>query len=512
MREITLKITKFIIKHKGNLVLLTISVFIFLMSLSLEAIVSADFELKPNVQLNTFSVYKNSPDLQIKYDFNEPYKIYDPFNFKAPKLFKFSPRNIQNNILSNATVLKFLESSYLALAENTELRTLVFTQKKFHAELIKGKVVLDNTTESKVITLQTSNILIEPSPHAVFLVSNIDGQILVQVYSGLVNVGVYSNQGEFIRKIQLATLNSISAFDSFAEVGEIEIVKPITVDDFFKFVVSENIIPSPEQKISINQVFSLTFKGRLITPNDSNWFSDLYSKLSFNQNFKDYISMYPFFAEINNYIELNNGSKLNQDNLNHSIVNKLIQTYLDLSIKNPTAVLPLKNIINQKGLYILALTPESSIYALKEKMVPVFDLSDKYRETLFSIQDLYSHYLSNNFLIIDSILTDIQESLTSLNSEETRSVLILIDNLLETTPKANTPELYAIRNEFYTNIKNPLERTVYRIKTIQHLERLSTMVESNTVSILQIKQSIEILVKTLDLKTQTEYIQFLDSL
>jgi hypothetical protein len=53
---------------------------------------------------------------------------------------------------------------------------------------------------------------------------------------------------------------------------------------------------------------------------------------------------------------------------------------------------------------------------------------------------------------------------------------------------------------------------IFRIKTIQHLERLESMIASNSITTSQIKKSVQILIKTLDLQSQTEYQEFLNNL
>ncbi len=514
MKETALKLIKFWLNHKKGLLSGLFSVFLVSISLAVEANVS-DFKLVQS-KVSLFENYEKVNQVEIepafaskpyiKYDFDEAYQDFDLNNNKAPKYIKTE---------QDPATLKFLNSAYLAIAPESELRTLVFTKNKFHAEIQSGKVILNNLTETSPITLQVSNVLVQPNMNSVILVSYIDSNLKVEVLKGNAVTTVYDEDGIQLRKINLATSNRISTFDSFAAEGDIQIEKPIEPDDFYLNTIENNLIPTDTDQIAISEVFNLTYKGRNITPSKINSISRLTSKFSFNQNLKNYNSMYPFFAEINEIIPYSNSNQAaptDSKNLTSQQVNLLIQTYLDLSKENPDAVKPFKNIIETKGLFILALGPDSPLYPLKEKFISIFKLGTDYQMVASHLEDLYTLYNDNDFLIIDKILSELEVLVKELSVEEAKSAIIIVDNILDITPKANSEEMYDFRNLFAEKLSNPLDRTLFRIKTIQHLERLESMIASNSITTSQIKKSVQILIKTLDLQSQTEYQKFLNNL
>jgi hypothetical protein len=494
VKEYLLKFMKFWLGHKKILLSALFAVFVLLVSIAIEASFT-DFKLVQS-KVSLFDTYSQSKGLQVRYDFNQQFSSFDINNNKAPKFLKTNDKS---------TTLKFLNSAYLSMAPMTELRTLVFTKNKYHAELQSGTIVLNNLTEKNPITIQVSNILIQPNLNSVSLISYLDGNLIVEVLSGNSIVAVYDEQGTQVRKLNLANSNRISAFDSFAVEGDIIIEKPIDPNPYYLELVESKLMPSATEQIAVSEVFNLTYKGRNVTPKNKSIFTNLSASLSFNQNLKNYNSMYPFFAEINQLVP-------GAVNLDSKQVNKLIQTYLELSKENPDAVKPFKEIIEQKGLFILALSPESSLYPLKEKFTSIFELGTNFQIVAANLEDLYLLYIDDNYLAIDKVLTELEPLIPKLSNSEAKNALVIVDNILEITPKANTEELFQFRNLFLEKLNSPLDRTVYRIKTIQHLERLKSLADTNSITNSQIKRSVEILVKTLDLQSQTEYQEFLNNL
>lgn len=74
------------------------------------------------------------------------------------------------------------------------------------------------------------------------------------------------------------------------------------------------------------------------------------------------------------------------------------------------------------------------------------------------------------------IIDQLSEKVTKF--KEIKYLLYIIDNIAELNLNANTFELFSLRNKLIQQLTNPLDRTLARTKTIQHLERLKQLPNS----------------------------------
>jgi hypothetical protein len=432
----------------------------------------------------------------IQYDLNEKATKFVSQSRKAPKV-----------ILTNSQAggLKLFDSTYMGLGQNTSLNTLIFMKNRYHGVLNKGQLILDTKTSSSNVTIQVGNASIRPYLNGLYYLSVIENEITIQVLNGNAELQIYSDSGELKRKIILSKYNQVKTFDSFAVEGDIKIEKPVKDNDFYTEI--SELIPSNQEKITSDAVFTLNYKGQTIKPSTNNKLGSVFSSMSFNQKRKDYYSISPFYIELNNLIQKSLKLPVSeQDTL------KLNEIYLKEIANNINALKVFRVTLQEKYAYILSVNPDENLYQLKLYLLQYFNSLPSAIIILSELDDLYVLYPDEKLVQTNAIFDHLKLITQDIGKADAQNILAILDNLAETTIQSNTRDLFELRNDISTKLTTTIEKAQFRVNTQQHLLRLQSAHESQQLSSLQVKGAVESLLSTLDATSQSSYEQFLLSL
>lgn len=490
-----MSIKQFFLSFKDQSLKMVLSLVIFCIILGLEVSYP-----KSTLVTKSEAIFEVLPasynNIAIQYDLNQKAEKFTVQNRKAPK-------NIFTG--SNSGLLKFFDSVYIGLDSNTQINTLIFTKDRYHANLSSGQMVLDTNTSNFKTTMQVGNILINPYLNGIFYLAKIDNQITVQVAEGNAEVQVYSDDGLLKRKFILSKSNQITAFDSFAVEGEIQIQKPVADNPLLEDFKSE--IPNTSQKILADNVFTVKYKGQELSPSSRGALASVFSSLSFNKHRKNYNSITPFYIKINQLIQKSAKAPITeQDTLN------LNNIYLSDIANNLDALEVFRKNLTEKYAYVLAVSPNDNLYQLKLFLLSYLNQVSPASIVLTQLNDLYVLYPESRLIQINSVFENLTVTVSSLAKNEAANILTIIDNLAETTIQANTRDLFEFRDLVSKKLTTTIEKAQYRIKTQQHLVRLQNAYTTEQLSVAQVRSAAELLISTLDATSQADYQDFLLSL
>jgi hypothetical protein len=492
-----LEVSDLFSKIKKQLILCIVAITFFLGLVSAEAIASNPKDLVSNQLKTQFSVAEKFQDnLAITYELGKSAQKFTLNSSLAPKI-------IQSN--ENPAQFKLFDSTYIALDAQTSLSTLVFTNDKYHSALTQGSILVSNATDLKTTTIQVGNIVVEPYLNGKFTLSNIDNQIEVQVLEGNAEVGVYSSEGKLQRKFLLAKYNMVSAFDGFAEEGEINIqklVKNSPVSDSLS-----SLIPTFGTLINTDSIFTLKYKGSEVKPTESSRLANTFSQASFNPKRKNYHYLAPFYSELNKVI-----LKSQERPITDSDISKLRSIYGENIAGNVQALELFRNTLVEKYPYILAIRADDNLYKLKLFLDQYLTFVSPAAKTLSSLEDLYLLYPEGKIVQITEITDNIQNIIPELGKQDTLNIIAIIDNIVETTIQANSKDLYDLRTLASKNLTTTIEKTQFRTVSQQHMLRMQTAFNSNQLPTVQIKGAVTALLENLDSLGQARYQDFLLSL
>jgi hypothetical protein len=493
--SLQIKLIRLALSFKKEVLYCLFTLIVVSLSLLVEA--SGNQQSVIGLKANSFEVNQSAaPNLQIQYEFNKPFQFYNPKNLRAPKVLK------TNNQKAS---FKVLNASYIGLDANTELRTLVYKKNRFHAELINGSIIIDNQAESNLISFQVSNLLFNPYKNGIFAATFIDNQLTLQTLSGNLEVGVYDQEGKLKKRILLPKYSQVTAFDALPVEGEIEVKKPVSENELYKALLDSKLLPTLIAQIEKSNIFKLNYKGNEVLPENKLGFKAFLSNLSFNQNRKNYYDLYPFYLELNNIYQKSKTNPISETQLQN-----LNRIYIQQTVNNPTSADTFKANLNSGAPYLLSISPLEQLYPLKTKLVTIFDLGTPEQKTLTYLEDLYYLYSQDEQeVLILQIIENLNKEIGKLTTEQAKNIIDVIDNLVEISLNANQAEIYDIRNSLFQKLDSPLDRTLFRTKTIQHLARLKTIYASSQLPVREIKLATESLVKSLDPQNQIEYQDFI---
>lgn len=453
----------------------------------------------PAINTNSASIFEvplsSQKSLNIKYDYDAGFEAYQKNYAKAPKMIR------TQNEASSFTVF---DSSYFALAPNSDLDTLIFTNDRYHGVLNEGQLILNNKTELNKTTIQLGNALVDPYPNGIFYLSKQDNQLEIQVLSGNAEIGIYSADGKLKRTFLLTKFSQISAFDAFAEEGDMQIEKPVKTNELYQDFVSEKLIPTVSDIINSENIFTLNYKGQEIKPETENKLLSLFSGLSFNQKKRNYYTFLPFYIEINNILKKSQSTPVTEND-----IKSLKEIYLTEIANNTNAISQFREVVESKSQYIFAITADDNLYRLKVYLDTFLASSSPSSRALSELEDLYYLYPQNDFVTISESLERIKSIAPSLGKEDAIKILAILDNLAETTIQANSEDLFDTRAIISQKLTNTIEKTQFNSKTQQHLARLQNAYRLNQLTTSQIKGAFQKLLSTLDSSTQQSYQEFL---
>lgn len=462
------------------------------------------------IQVNKFQV---DPAVKIISSQGKEDKLgvsYSP-NADGSELVKFSansnslPTYFRAN--DNLTMTAF-EDAFITMSQGTELRTLIFTKKKLHLQLIKGEAILDNRLSQNPVTIQVDNVMIKPYQKGVFYISKNETTTLQSVY-GQAQIGVYSKQGKLLSTTLLPRSNSYT----FTKEASSQI-KPSPEPNqpaFYLASAEQNILADIQAKLDAKQLLHLQYKNRNIDPSDSsNFMPNLTQALTINSKKRNYLKLYSFAEQL----KFAEASLLAGDISQGAIgIAEAKRTFSDQTSSSPSSLDTFKQFLQEIYSYYIALTPEQDLNSLK---VYITDnhlnlLDSKYAKLaiLSYIEDLFVDYARGRDTEAEVILDKITQLISKVNLDEDDSInlIAMIDNILIQHPKSNNASTYKLRSSLGDSLESKED---YQDSSAAHLQRLQTYFDTQAIANQDIQESVAILINQVSTFDRLQYEDFFD--
>lgn len=456
--------------------------------------------------VNKFHVPENTKILKVTDNEDNLGVSFSP-NADGTDLVKFStnPDQLPTYFKANSDLtLTAFEDSYITMAEGTEFRTLIFTKKKLHLQLIKGEAILDNRLSHNPVTIQVDKVMVKPYEKGIIYL-NKGNQTKLQSLQGQALVGVYSNKGNLTETVLLPRSTEITVSDP-------KDLRPISSNPSF-YLVAQNadILPDIEQEIQAKELLNLTYKRRNIDPSDSNNFlPGLTQALTFNSKKRNYLKLYSF-AEQLKFAE----ASLLASNLSQSAISisEAKRTYQDQTASSPNSLETFAEFLEKTYSYYLGLNPNQDLNSIKvylsDNHLNLFDQEHLKSAILSYLEDTFVYYEKGRTSEAETTLDKTAQLIekANLNTEDTNYIMQILDNILIQHPRANIVQAYLLRNALAENLQDTKQ---FETVSTEHLARLKTYFENQEIANNDIQESVAILINQVSSFEKLQYEDFFD--
>jgi len=494
---------------------LNILLYIVVVIISFTIEFSSQTNLVSDIQASVFQLSNpaQSQNLAVSYDENANPDNLQKFTTNKgvfPTYFKASD-DLQIEIFGD---------TFLSLAKDTELRTLIFTKDKLHLQLVKGAAILDTRQSRKRISIQTNNILLKPYLRGIYVLDKTTELTQLYADTGQALLGVYSKNGNLKDKILLPKKNLL-AINEQLDLETYELTTQVEPLEFYKQVEKTNLLQNLDSYLQKHKAFVLTNKGLKLSPSKSQSFlAGLSSKISFNPQKRNFNTLYNFVKELNSAQNEYLNDQVSQGNI---ALQQAFQNYNYQIQTNPLQISAYTGFINKVYLEYIGLNPKDKLLPIKVDLIEQYSsilnekLKEKYlQEAILSyLEDLYYYYQNNSVALAEETgenLIKVEKSWTALQSQAKDEDLIylikVIDNILFTFPKSNNKITYQLRTQIYQKIEISDYKFEYQGVNSRHLKFLQENFEAKTMPNSYVKESLEILTPNLSEFTQLQYEEF----
>lgn len=432
-------------------------------------------------------------------------------NADGTDLVKFStnPDQIPTYFKANTDLtLTAFEDSFITMAKGTEFRTLIFTKKKLHLQLIKGEVILDNRLSQNPVTIQVDNVMIKPYQKGRFYLSKEDSTTL-QALQGQALLGIYSSKGKLQQSLLLPRSTAFN-FESLATTKTKPNPKAAN-PNFYLVAQNADILPDIEAKLESKELLNLEYKNRNIDPsNSTNFLPGFTQALTFNNKKRNYLKLYSFAEQL----KFAEASLLASNSTQGALgLTEAKRTFQDQTASSPNSLETFKNFLEKTYSYYLALTPEQDLNNIKvyitDNHLNLFDPKYIKLAILSYFEDVFVDYSRGRTSEAESTLDKIAQLINqaNLDSTDTAYLLTSLDNILVQHPRSNVAQSYNLRTELAENLEDSDE---FEKVSAEHLSRLQTYFEQQEVANSDIQESVAILINQVSAFEKLQYEDFFD--
>jgi hypothetical protein len=434
-------------------------------------------------------------------------------------IFNFPTRIKSNNDLS--VINAFKDTRYI-LGQDTSLKTLIAKNedKRFHTKLETGKVIIDaRQTSQSTQTIQVGNTFLKPFTNGIYYISTKNGQTTIGSLQGSFTLGVYSSTGSLSNTYLVHRYQEVSFEGDLAPQNvEITSLSSNTFVENFQFSEYYNI----DKSVLEGELFTLTFKGKTITPNSSsNWQASLNS-LNFNQRKKNFLTVYPFYKKLE---EAKSALKTNDTEQISQILSDAKTIYNNAITENPSSQSLFQETANQNLQLISGLNPLSKYNLLKVFLADTFSSSldgvTALKLSLSLLEDInYGYDNSKPDIAVRSeqVLRKVITSsgLKDINSSEKVNLVVVMDNIIDTYPQGLTQTLFMAResvvNEILAQTNDQDLVNQFQARKITFLQDTIQNSKNSAIDIEKAKKLSFTIIETLPEDLQDTYRQELNAI
>lgn len=434
-------------------------------------------------------------------------------------IFNF-PTSIKSN--QDLSVINSLKDTRYILSKDTVLKTLLskFDQRRFHTKLETGKVIIDaRQTSQSTQTIQVANTFLKPFTNGIYYLSTKDGQTTVGSLQGSFTLGVYDDNGSLASTYLLHRYQEVSFDGSLDPQGvEVDSLSSTSFLDDFRFSEYYNI----DKSVLEGELFTLSFKGKTITPNTpSSWQASL-NNLNFNQRKKNFLTVYPFYKKLE---EAKTALKANNTEQISQILSDAKSIYNNAITESPASQELFKETANQNLQLISGLNPLSKYNLLKVFLADTFSSSldsvTALKLSLSLLEDInYGYDNSKPDIAVRSeqVLRKVITSsgLKDINPTEKVNLVVVIDNIIDTYPQALTQTLFQAResvvNEILVQTNDQDLVNQFQARKITFLQDIIQGSKNSTIDLEKAKKLSFTIIETLPEDLQGTYRQELNAI